>query len=86
MVRERRFFQLPGNWEALSDEEIEQLSRRADRVQEILPDLPPLECRVPAGYSRCGPEDLLDDCPDGAARRRPGTDRVTELDQSTEQG
>ncbi len=88
MGRERRFFQLPGNWEDLSEAEMEQLSIRADRVQQILPDLPPLDRSIIARSHAKEPGSAEADAEEGSSAQRSSarSDRETDLDQSVENG
>lgn len=87
MSKMRRFIRLPADWEDLGEEDIERLCDRADRLQGILPELPPLEQKA-TGERRdaAGEEDEADEGYVARKRRRNGVDRETMLEQQDERG
>lgn len=85
MFKKRLLIQLPRDWDELNDREMERLSRRADRIQEFLPDLPPIHrgSSIDRGgwdEGRMTPGEEVY----RFSRRRPARDRKTDLAQSIE--
>ena len=85
MSKVRRYMRLPHDWEKLEDEELERLCDRADRVKELLPDLPPLDGRLNASRRRSFEDEEYEAEERPERKGRPGgVDRETILEQRDE--